>query len=103
MKSTVIFCSGVVTGIVGVKIAPKTKYVKTVKYIIAVFKAQSRLNKVLEEEYWRIDEAIEIENKFFKMIKTNEPLDVTFSVIDNDGQRRIHISLVGDKATNGEN
>lgn len=93
MGKTAIFCSGVAVGVIGVKIYPKTKVVKYAKFAVAIIKAQGRLSKILIDEYWRIDEAIDTEQKFLNMISPNDFLKVTFSVIDEYGQRKLHVSM----------
>lgn len=93
MGKAAVFCSGVAVGVIGVKLYPRTKIVKYAKFAIQILKVQKRLSKILIEEYWRIDEAIDTEQKFLNMISPDELLNVTFSVIDEYGQRKLHIHM----------
>lgn len=93
MNKLVIFCSGVAVGVFGVKTFPKTKAVRYTKFAIEVFKAQSRLSKILIEEYHRIDEALDTEQKFINMIAPDNLFSVIFGIIDENGQRKIRVDV----------
>lgn len=84
---------GILIGIYGVKLWPKTKFVKQVRYVQEAFKAQRRLTKIMLEEYQRFDEALSSEQTFLDMMGQDLPLDIRLSMTDEDGQRRVHMEF----------
>jgi len=93
---------GVGVGLYAPKAFPKLFFVKAVKYYKEVISAWFRLKKIVVEEYHRIDEAIEVEESFLKMINPNVKgitHTVSFDVIDNGEARDIHLQMGPKKIT----
>lgn len=91
---------GVGIGIAIPKLVPKIFFVKAVKYYKEVIRAWFRLKKIVIEEYYRIEEAIEAEEAFLRMINPNIMWlthSVSFEVIDNGEQRDIRLNMKHEK------
>lgn len=81
-------------GLYASKVGPKLKLVQSAKYFKEMVEARRRLQKILIEEYERIDDAITAEETFLALIdprlKTS-PKNIRFEVRD-DGRDR-HLSV----------
>ena len=87
---------GIGIGVAVPKLVPKLGVVKAVKYFKEVFEARKRLQKIVIEEYYRIEEAIEAEEAFLKMINPNVTITsqpISFKITDDEGQRGIHLHI----------
>jgi hypothetical protein len=93
MNKPVVFCGGFVAGVVTTKVIPKTKIVKHTKFIIEVFKARQRLQKICIEEYERLDMAMDTEQKFLNMMSGDLVFHVIFKLVDEAGQRNISFEV----------
>jgi hypothetical protein len=95
-KKFAYLLSGIGIGIYTPKIFPKLTPVKLVKFYKEVFAAQKRLRKIVIEEYERIDEAIQAETEFLKMINPHvagTTSKVTFEVTDDGKERDIKLKF----------
>jgi hypothetical protein len=91
-KSTVgVVClfAGAGLGIYGLKWFPKTSTVKHIKYINEALKAQRRLNKIAEEDYGRLDEAMKTEEQFLNMMAQDQHLAIDIGLRVEDGKIRL--------------
>lgn len=93
MNKPVVFCAGFVAGVATTKVIPKTKIVKHTKFIIEVFKVRQRLQKICVEEYERLDEAMDTEQKYLDMMSADLVLHVIFKLVDEAGQRNISFTV----------
>lgn len=93
-KLIVSYLLGVGSGIALVKIYPKWRVTKIVQFSAAIIRAQKRLSKILIEEYYRIDDAIEAEQAFLNVAFSDLAVDVTFSVKDNGEDRKLHTQII---------
>lgn len=84
---------GILLGVYGVKWFPKTKFVKQGKYVQEAFKAQKKLNKIVIEEYYKFDEALDAEQKFLDMMGADLPLDIKLELVDDAGNRQVQIKF----------
>lgn len=86
---------GIGLGVSAPKLIPKLKPVKIGMYYKEVLKARMRLSKILIEEYYRIDDAIQAEEAFLRMIQPEikHAPNISFEVRDEGGQRTIHLSV----------
>lgn len=99
MRKSTVYFAGVVTGVLGVKLAPKTKLIQYGRFAITVIKARHKLQKILIEEYYRVEDALDTEQKFLNMIGSNLGFVVEFR-IDDDGRDRQIVAHVERKKKN---
>lgn len=93
MKKSMVFVAGVATGVLAVKLIPKTKTIQYGKFAINVIKARHNLQKILIEEYYRIDEALDTEQKFLSMVGANLGFTVKFTIEDDGRDRQIVVHV----------
>lgn len=88
---------GIGIGVYVPKKAPNLTVVKTAKFYKEIFSAYLRLQKIVKEEYYRIDEAIKTETTFLQMIKPEniftKSLNVWFTVDDNGRDRSVTLNM----------
>jgi hypothetical protein len=100
VRKSTIFTLGVVTGVIAVKLVPKTKLIRYGNFAICVIKARHKLQKILIEEYYRVDEALDTEQKFLNMIGATLGFVVEFRVEDSGGDRQIVVNVSRKKDEN---
>lgn len=95
-RDMAFFGAGVGVATITPKVVPKLGVVKATMFNLEVFRAYGRLQKILIEEYYRIDEAIEAETKFLEMINPRNRWvfkAYSFEVHDHAGQRTLHFQF----------
>lgn len=100
MKKSMVFVTGVAIGVLAVKLIPKTKMIQYGKFGLSVIKARHNLQKILIEEYYRIEEALDTEQKFLNMIGSNLGFVVKFSIEDDGRDRQISAHVERKKEKN---
>lgn len=95
-REAAFLVGGIGIGVYGTIAIPKSKAVSTVKLYKEIFAAKRRLQKILMEEYYRIDDAIDTEQTFLSMI--NPHVNVTFKVADDGQDRSINMSVIHNRS-----